>query len=243
MKTNRFLSLIAVGAGLAIAAPALAQESAPAKKPTEHTQPAHQDKPIEKHTDKVKEATGAKSTGLDVGAAAPDFKLKDTDGKEVSLASLSKEGKVVVLFWFNPDCPFVKKHFTGDHKTFNDLAAKYRDKNVAVIAINSGSPGKEGAGLERNAKAKKDWNIGFPILMDETGATGKAYGAKNTPFTVVVGKDGKVAYMGAIDDNDGADAPGKTNYAAKAVDEVLAGTNVTTPKTKPYGCKVKYAKD
>jgi hypothetical protein len=69
---------------------------------------------------------------------------------------------------------------------------------------------------------------------------GKAYGAKTTPHCFVIGKDGVLAYAGAIDDDKSPETAGKTNYVAKAVDELLAGSSVSTASTKPYGCGVKY---
>ncbi|MDX2147812.1 MAG: thioredoxin family protein [Planctomycetota bacterium] len=173
------------------------------------------------------------------GATAPEFAIKDTEGNEHKLADLTKDGKVVVLQWFNADCPYVVKHYKTT-KTFNDLYANYKDKGVVFFGINSSKPGAGGQGQERNAKAKTDWTIPYPILLDESGTTGKAYGAQNTPFMVVIDKDGKVAYMGAIDDDNDRNNLGKTNYVAKALDEVLAGKPVTTAETKPYGCGIRY---
>lgn len=246
MKAKQMITALTVGfAALALAgAPAMAQDSKHDTQPAEHGKD-HKDHKDHKDSKDHKDHAMAKGgeKGVDVGQSAPDFKLKDTDGKEVTLSEYTKAGKTVVLFWFNPSCPYVVKHFSGDHQTFNELASKYKDKNVQLIAINSGAPGNEGAGLEANAKAKKDWKIGFPILLDENGAVGKEYGAKNTPFTLVITKEGKVAYEGAIDDDSTAAKPGNTNYAARALDEVLAGTSVTTAKTKPYGCSVKYGKN
>jgi alkyl hydroperoxide reductase subunit AhpC len=80
----------------------------------------------------------------------------------------------------------------------------------------------------------------YPIVLDESGEIGKAYGAKNTPATFIVGADGVLAYAGAIDD-DPSGKVGKTNYVAKALDELAAGKKVTTATTTPYGCSVKYA--
>lgn len=184
-------------------------------------------------------AKAAKAGGVTAGDTAPAFTLKDTDGKEHTLADMTKNGKIVVIQWFNPDCPFVKKHYR-ETKTFNDLATKYKDKGVEFVAINSGSPGKQGAGLDRNKKAKTDWEIPYPILLDESGDIGKAYGAKRTPEMFIVNKDGKIVYHGAIDDDAGGDSVGSTNYVAKALDEVLDGKDVTMATSKPYGCSVKY---
>ncbi|HZW07844.1 MAG TPA: thioredoxin family protein [Phycisphaerales bacterium] len=174
-----------------------------------------------------------------VGETAPDFTLKDLDGKDVKLADF--KGKIVVLEWFNPGCPFVVKN----HKTFDTMrktAADYKDKNVVWLAINSGAEGQQGAAKADNVKAKTDWKIEYPILLDTTGATGKAYGAKTTPHMYVIDKDGKLAYAGAIDNDRGAKKQGDKNYVKNAIDELIAGKKVTEATTEPYGCNVKYAK-
>lgn len=182
-----------------------------------------------------------KKAEVAVGSDAPAFTLKDTDGKDVSLESLRKDGKIVIAFWFSPECPFVKKHFEKGGNTFNDMYTKYKDKKVAIVAINSTAAGEQGSGKDTNANAKKNWKIEFPILLDESGDTGKAYGAKTTPHCFVIGTDGKLAYIGAIDD-DAQGKVGKTNYVTKAVDELLEGKKVSTTSTTPYGCGVKYAR-
>ena len=79
---------------------------------------------------------------LKVGDAAPAFTLEDLDGKEVSLAKVLEQKKIVVLEWFNPGCPFVKKHHLHN-STMRDLATKYKDK-VVWLAINSSAEGQAG---------------------------------------------------------------------------------------------------
>lgn len=176
-----------------------------------------------------------------IGAAAPAISLKDTEGNSVNLADLTKDGNIVVLQWFNPGCPFVKKHYENGANTFNDMAKKYEGKKVKFLAINSGAPGKEGYGQELNARMKAEWKINYPVLLDESGTVGKAFGAKRTPEMFVVKPDGTLAYHGAIDDNDRAKGQGKVNYVEKAVDALLEGKSVETNSTKAYGCSVKYA--
>lgn len=174
-----------------------------------------------------------------VGEAAPAFALKDTEGKEVKLGDF--KGKIVVLEWFNPGCPFVKKHHeTLD--TMTKLAKDYKSKDVVWLAINSGADGKQGAAVDENVKAKKDWKIEYPILLDPTGETGKAYGAKTTPHMYVIDKDGKLVYAGAIDNDRGPKKAGDKNYVKNALDEVIAGKKVTDASSEPYGCAVKYGK-
>ena len=96
-----------------------------------------------------------------------------------------------------------------------------------------------------NAEAVKKWSLPHPILRDETGTVGKAYGATNTPNMFVVDKTGKVVYAGAIDNS--PDGEGKSprggklvNYVDAALDDIAAGREVQTAVTRPYGCSVKY---
>ena len=176
-----------------------------------------------------------------VGDVAPAFTLTDTDGKTVNLADFA--GKIVVLEWFNPSCPFIVKHHdtSKGNMTFNKLFDEFNPKGVVFLAINSGAKGKEGAGKEVNAKMRSTYKMGYPVLLDEDGKVGHAYGATNTPQCFVIGKDGKIAYKGAIDNNEKLEGSADKNYVKMALDEVLAGKAVSTAETKPYGCSVKYA--
>jgi len=178
--------------------------------------------------------------GVVPGDKAPDFTLTDTDGASHTLSGLLKDGHVVVLEWFNPDCPFIRKHHKI-HKTMNETWAAVKGQGVVWLAVNSGAPGEQGAGLERNRKAVADYDVPFPVLLDPDGAVGKAYGARTTPHMFVIAADGTVVYTGAIDDDRSADTLGKTNYVADALAAVLAGKPVPTAETRPYGCSVKYA--
>jgi len=184
---------------------------------------------------------GAEHGHAAVGQKAPDFTLTDTNGKTFTLAAALKQPgvKAVVLEWFNPDCPFVKKHHQANH-TMQETLAKFSDKGVLWVAINSGAPGKEGAGLDRNKKAITEFGITYPVLMDENGAVGHMYDAKTTPHMFIIAADGTLVYAGAIDDDRSATKPGATNYVAKALGEMMQGSTVSTPETKPYGCSVKY---
>lgn len=230
------VAAIALIAGLAIAQDQKPATPAHGKPGVAQPERPHADK--DKNKDKDKE----KGAGVKVGDAAPAMTLKDTDGKEHTLADLTKAGNIVVIEWFNPDCPFIKKHHEIN-KTFNDLHTKYSGKKVTFLAVNSGAPGNQGAGLERNKKAKTEYAMAYPILLDESGDVGRAYGAKTTPHVFIVNTDGKVVYAGAIDDDTDAKTPGKVNYVTKALDEMLAGKPVSTSSTRPYGCGVKYGSE
>lgn len=169
-----------------------------------------------------------------VGQAAPAFELKDQNGQPVSLTQFSD--KVVVLEWFNNECPFVKKQYkNGD---MNTLASKYTSQGVVWLAVDS----THSHDSEHNKKVAGEWSMNRPILSDTDGTVGHLYGAKTTPHMYVINK-GTLVYKGAIDSiasPDSEDIAKADNYVAKALDEVLAGKPVSTPETKSYGCGVKY---
>ena len=172
-----------------------------------------------------------------IGEAAPNFSLQDQDGKTHSLSDY--KGKLVVLEWFNDKCPYVVKHYSGGH--MNALAKKYAEKDVVWLAINT-TPGRS---QEDNKAIASEWKMEHPILSDTTSEVARAYQSKATPTMYIIDKEGKLLYMGAIDSDNSADpkkVEGATNYVAKALDEILAGKEVSEPQTKAYGCAVKYSK-
>jgi peroxiredoxin len=176
-----------------------------------------------------------------VGSAAPDFSVPDAKGQTHSLSQY--KGKYVVLEWFNPECPFVKKHYGSGN--MQKLQEAYTSKGVVWLTIDSNAPGTEGSITPEQAqKITASWNTHqTALLLDPEGKAGRAYGAKNTPNMVIIGPEGKIAYEGAIDSKaspNPADIPSSTNYIKVALDESLAGKPVSTPQTKPYGCSVKY---
>jgi peroxiredoxin len=176
-----------------------------------------------------------------VGSAAPDFSLTDAKGKTRSLSQY--KGKYVVLEWFNPECPFVKKHYGSGN--MQKLQEEYTGKGVVWLTIDSNAPGTEGSLTAEDAeKIMSSWKTHqTALLLDADGKAGRAYGAKNTPNMVIINPDGKIAYEGAIDSKatpNPADIPKSTNYVKAALDESLTGKPVSTSQTKPYGCSVKY---
>ncbi len=182
-----------------------------------------------------------KQAGLKVGDKAPNFTLTDLDGNKHELAKYTAEGKIVVLEWFNPECPFVKKHHTLN-KTMHDTHKAFKDKGIVWLAINSGAPGEQGTGVDFNKQAHKDFEMAYPVLLDESGEVGHKYGAKTTPHMYIIAKDGTMAYMGAIDNNRSAREPGDVNYVMNALKQITAGETITENTTTPYGCSVKYGK-
>lgn len=176
-----------------------------------------------------------------VGAPAPNFSVADAKGKTHSLVDY--KGKYVVLEWFNPECPFVKKHYnSGNMQKLQQEAASH---GVVWLTIDSSAPGKEGnLSPDAAVKAMADFKMSSAaLLLDADGKTGQAYGAKNTPHMFVINPEGKLIYEGAIDNKpttEVADIAGATNYVRAAILDAMEGRAVTTATTKPYGCSVKY---
>jgi AhpC/TSA family len=176
-----------------------------------------------------------------VGQKAPDFTLKDTSGKTVSLTDF--KGKTVVLEWLNPGCPYVRKHYSGGNmqSTQKDAA----DKGVVWLAINSTEPGH---GDYLAPKALQSWMgeqkaFATHTLMDESGKTGQQYAARTTPHMYIVNPQGNLVYAGGIDSIASArteDIKTATNYVKQSLGEALAGKPISNASTRPYGCSVKY---
>jgi peroxiredoxin len=174
-------------------------------------------------------------TEPEVARKAPDFTLNSFDGKTIGLSDY--KGKIIVLEWFNYECPFVLRHY-GNQPTMIGLANKYKDSNVVWLAINSTNHATPQANLDFAEKRK----LSYPILDDRLGEVGRAYGAKTTPHMYVIDTKGSIAYQGAIDNNEsGRKTQGVINYVDKALAELTAGKQVSTTDTMPYGCTVKYA--
>ena len=186
-------------------------------------------------------AVSAASAAATVGQPAPAFALTDTNGKAVNLADY--KGKTVVLEWHNPECPFVKKHY--DSSNMQGLQSKYTKDGVVWLAVSSTEPGHQDYkkpdvmnGILKTSKASPT-----AYLMDDSGTTGKSYGAKTTPHMYIINAQGTLVYAGGIDDkrsSNVADVKTAKNFVAAALNEIKAGKPVSVATSTPYGCSVKY---
>ena len=176
-----------------------------------------------------------------IGRPAPDFTLNDVQQKPHRLADY--KGKIVVLEWVNPECPFVKKHYnSGNIPKLQQSAAA---DGVVWLLINSGYPGSQGdyetAKMEQWLKEKNAAPTAY--FRDQDAKVGKLYGAKTTPHFFIIDRDGQLVYNGAIDSirsADPSDIKNAENYVASALEALKKNVPVATPSTQPYGCAVKY---
>jgi peroxiredoxin len=181
--------------------------------------------------------------GVQVGKEAPDFVLTDTNGKTHHLSDY--KGKYVVLEWYQPDCPFVRKHYNSGN--MQALQKEYVSKGVVWLSIDSSAAGQEGnyPPGELNQIATKTGSARTALLLDPDGKVGHLYGAKTTPDMYIINPQGILVYQGAIDDKPSTeleDVRTAKNYVKTALNAVMAGQSVATASTRPYGCSVKYAR-
>lgn len=181
----------------------------------------------------------AQDAGYKPGSFASDFKLKNIDGKMVSLADYPNAKGFIVTFTCN-HCPYAVAY----EDRIIALHNKYASKGYPVIAINPNDEVKYPAdGYSKMQERAKEKSFTFPYLRDESQEVAKKYGALKTPHLYILQKDSKklsVEYVGAIDDNYEDASAVKEKYVEQAVDALLAGKPVATKSTKAIGCSIKW---
>jgi peroxiredoxin len=178
-------------------------------------------------------------TGYEPGAVASDFKLKNVDGKMVSLADYKSAKGFIVTFTCN-HCPYAKSY----EKRLIAIDTKYKALGYPVIAIMPNDtivcPDDSPTEMVKYAKEK---GFTFPYLFDATQETAKAYGALKTPHVYVLHKEKDklmVKYVGAIDDNYEDASQVTKKYLENAMDELIAGKEISVKTSKAIGCSIKW---
>lgn len=180
----------------------------------------------------------AQNATLKAGDTAPDFKLKNVDGKEVSFASFPKAKGYIVVFTCNK-CPYA----IGYEQRIIDLDNKFRPQGYPVIAINPNDPEASKADtFEKMQELAKNKKYPFPYLFDAGQKVTDQYGAKRTPHLFIVSKTAKgnvVEYVGAIDNDPEGNNTQKTKYAEDVIASLKSNQKPTITQTKEIGCTVK----
>lgn len=185
-------------------------------------------------------SAAAQGAGPVLGQPAPNFTAVDADGKSRSLAQY--RGKTVVLEWTNHDCPYVKKHYSGNMQALQREATA---DGVVWLSIVSSAPGQQGHVTGAQARQLTASRKAAPtaVLLDPEGKVGRLYGAKTTPHMFVISPQGQLVYAGGIDDVPTAkveDLQRAKPLVRMALADVKAGRKVAVPASRPYGCAVKY---
>ncbi len=181
---------------------------------------------------------GKYNRALSIGDTAPDWKdLEGTDGEKRALADFADKEVVVLVFTCN-SCPYATDHEQRIGALHKQFAAS--GKGV-VIAIN---PNQVKEDLLPAMKARAESRgLKYLYLHDSTQAVAKSYGATYTPEFVVLNKQRKVVYLGAMDDSPELKKPVTKKYVEDAVAAALAGKTPEVTETPSVGCLVRYAKE
>jgi len=190
-------------------------------------------------------ASGSPKT-LEIGLSAPDFNLPGVDGKNHKLADYAKAEVLVIIFTCN-HCPTAQAY----EERIKRLAADYKHKGVALVAISSNDPkavrldelgySDMNDSLEDMKVRAKRMGYNFPYLYD--GATQKvsrAYGPVTTPHVFVFDKARKLRFIGRIDDSEKPKRV-KVRDTRNAIEALLAGKEVGVKKTRTVGCSIKWS--
>ncbi len=173
---------------------------------------------------------------IDNGTRAPAFKLPGIDGKEHSLADYAGNKAVVLAFTCN-HCPAA----IGAQDRIIALQREYGPKGVQVVAINSNEDeGHPTDSFDHMVERAKEKGFNYPYLRDRSQDVAKAYGAQRTPHFFLLDADRKVVYSGRMDDNPYEEGKQKTSELRDALDQLLAGEQVSVKPTDPIGCNTKW---
>lgn len=184
---------------------------------------------------------GLYAQGLKIGDKAPDFRLKNVDGKMVSMADYPQAKGFIVIFSCN-HCPFVKAY----EDRMIALHEKYASKGFPVIAINSNDPEVVPEdSFDKMVERAQQKKFPFAYLFDDGQKIYPLYGATRTPHVYILSKkanDLVVEYIGTIDDNYKDASAVKEKYVENAIDALLSGKIPAITETKAVGCSIKVKK-
>jgi peroxiredoxin len=182
---------------------------------------------------------------LPLGSPAPDFSLPGVDGKFHSLAEYASSPILVVVFTCN-HCPIAQMY----EQRIQQLEADYRDRGVAVVAIQPNDPkairideldSSDISDTLDEMKIRVAYkNLHYPYLYDgETQSVTRAYGPQATPHVFIFDKDRKLRYEGRVDNSYRKELV-NTQDARNAIDALLANREVPVKKTGVFGCSTKW---
>ena len=176
-----------------------------------------------------------KAARAEIGKPAPNFELKDVDGKVVKLAD--SKGKIVVLEWFSPGCPFCVQAYS-EKGALRKLPEDLQAKGIVWYSIVSENPENPAGKVEAIKKFMTANGLKAPMLLDPEGKVGQAYGAKTTPHMFVIDAKGTLVYQGALDNAPFGKVQGdgeRVSYVEAALADLAAGKKVQKAETKSYG--------
>jgi len=173
---------------------------------------------------------------LQLGDQAPDFELPATDGSSYKLSDFD-DAKVLVISFTCNHCPYV----TGSDEVTRQTAEKFADQGVRFIGINSNSKVTHADDdFDHMVERMNEHQFPWHYLYDESQEVALSYGALRTPHFYVFDQERKLVYTGRSVDSPMDTSQMAINDLENALEEHLAGNDITTPLTNPIGCNVKW---
>jgi len=175
---------------------------------------------------------------LAIGVVAPatTVKMKNVDGRDVSIDDVRGEKGTLVIFTCNA-CPWAKAW----QERIAALGNEFSTRGFGVIAVNSNDPAQVADdGFEEMRVRAKDLGLAFPYVVDATSDVARSFGATRTPEAFLFDASGRLVYHGTIDDNAKEPEKVESRYLRDALEAVAAGRDVATPQTKALGCSIKF---
>ena len=173
---------------------------------------------------------------LNIGSIAPDFNLPGIDGHNYSLGYFNGGKGFIIIFSCN-HCPYVRAYENRIMKIQSD----YGNKGVGVFAINSNDSDQYEDDSFENMKTRgEQMAFNFPYLRDEDQNVAKAFGATHTPEIFLFNNQRKLVFHGKIDDNWRDESKVKSMYLRDAIEELIAGKEISVPETFTIGCTIKW---
>lgn len=178
------------------------------------------------------------TNNLKIGSPAPDFNILGVDGKTYALNSFTDKKALIVIFSCN-HCPYVQAY----EDRIKQIQADYASRGVSVVTINSNEDkGYPEDSFENMKKRAAEQKFNFLYLRDEDQSVARAYDATHTPEIFLFNNQRKLAFHGKIDDNWQEPSKVQNPYLRNALDELLAGKEISVPETFTIGCTIKWKK-
>ncbi len=174
---------------------------------------------------------------LEIGAELPkaDHIMKDISGKSVSFNNAKTKAGLLVMFSCNT-CPWVIRN----QSRTKEICTYAQSKGIGVILLNSNEGDRHGGdSYDAMQLYAKEQSYNWYYVVDKKSEVADAFGADRTPECFLFDGNNKLVYHGAIDDNPQSAQKVSRHHLKEALNELLAGKEVSVKKSRSVGCNIK----
>lgn len=172
-----------------------------------------------------------------INERAPDFSLRSTAGREISLSDVMMDNGAVIAFICN-HCPYVlaaAKRMAEDALTLMDMGIGF-----AAICSNDGERYPADS-FDRMKEFAEQNRFRFPYLHDETQDVARRYAARVTPEFYGIDNNGVVLYRGRLDEGGTSPLPaGSPHELVEAMRQIARTGEGPAVQHPAAGCSIKW---